>query len=54
MLRALTPAERGIAQGYFVEERTMKEVARDRRLSMSSVKSAIFRIRQKAREMKKE
>lgn len=54
VLRALTSAERGIAQGYFVEERTMKEVARDRRLSMSSVKSAIFRIRQKAREMKKE
>ena len=53
LLKKLTPAERDIAQSYFVEERTMKEAARAGSTTVSSVKSAISRIRGKARELGK-
>lgn len=53
LLKKLTPAERDIAQSYFVEERTMKEAARAGSTTVSSVKSAISRIRGKARELRK-
>lgn len=51
LLSALTPAERDIAQSYFVEEHTMKEAAHATASTVSSVKSAISRIRRKAREL---
>lgn len=53
LLAKLTPSERDVAQSYFAQERTMKETASAAATSVSSVKSAISRIRGKARELLK-
>lgn len=53
VLRCLSPGEREVAQRYFVEDKSMRQVADESRATLSSVKSAIFRIREKAREIYK-
>lgn len=53
VLGRLSPGEREVAQRYFVEDKSMQQVAEENRLSLSAVKSAVFRIRQKAREIYK-
>lgn len=52
VLRLLSPAEKQVMQGYFVDNLSMEEVADRQGSTLSAVKSAIFRIRSKAREMR--
>ncbi len=52
VLRLLSPVEKQVMQGYFMENLSMEEVADRGGSTLSAVKSAIFRIRSKAREMR--
>ena len=53
VLKALTPDEREVASNYFIKGKKMREIAGESKASMSAVKSAVSRIRTKAREILK-
>ena len=50
----LSDGEKRVMKGYFVQGHSMDEVAKQEQSTVSAVKSAISRIRQKARRMKEE